>query len=234
MNADQYKAKFSEPAVAADTPEPVTDADPPQKPAPEKAAKDADTRAGRALAYALDIRKFEIELYWKRATYYWAFIAAAFAGYALTYKTAADHEPWLSLLFSALGLVFSVAWFLVNKGSKFWQNNWERHVDLLEDMTLGPLYKVVATNRERNFLTAAGQFSVTKINQLLSLFVTLVWILLLAKAVGPVWPDREFDFSKLAILGVTAVGVIALAWMGRSKLDHTKTKLSERTFEIET
>ena len=48
---------------------------------------------GGALAYALDIRKFEIELYWKRATYYWAFIAAAFAGYALTYKTAADHEP---------------------------------------------------------------------------------------------------------------------------------------------
>src|SRR5277367_3518599 len=89
----------------------------------------------KALEYALDIRKFEIDLYWKRATYFWAFIAAAFAGYGLTYKTAADLEPWLSTVFSSLGLVFSVAWHLVNRGSKFWQNNWERHVDLLEDMT---------------------------------------------------------------------------------------------------
>ena len=30
-----------------------------------------------ALEHALDIRKFEIELYWKRAAYVWAFIAAA-------------------------------------------------------------------------------------------------------------------------------------------------------------
>ena len=28
-----------------------------------------------------DIRKFEIDLYWKRATYNWTFIAAIFAGY---------------------------------------------------------------------------------------------------------------------------------------------------------
>jgi lipopolysaccharide export LptBFGC system permease protein LptF len=36
-----------------------------------------------ALNHALDIRKFEIELYWKRAAYFWTFIAAAFAGYFL-------------------------------------------------------------------------------------------------------------------------------------------------------
>jgi tRNA A-37 threonylcarbamoyl transferase component Bud32 len=34
-----------------------------------------------ALKQALDIRKFEIDLYWKRATYFWAFIAVSFAGY---------------------------------------------------------------------------------------------------------------------------------------------------------
>ncbi|MCC9001729.1 MAG: hypothetical protein LM549_03765, partial [Candidatus Competibacter sp.] len=34
-----------------------------------------------ALEKALDIRKFEIELYWKRAAYFWTLIAAAFAGY---------------------------------------------------------------------------------------------------------------------------------------------------------
>lgn len=68
MNAEEYRAAF---------------ANPPDGKAPEK---ESDTRAGRALALALDIRKFEIDLYWKRATYFWAFIAAAFAGYALTYN----------------------------------------------------------------------------------------------------------------------------------------------------
>jgi len=215
MNKDEYEAQFAEPAGGKELP------------------KEADTRAGRALGYALDIRKFEIELYWKRATYFWAFIAAAFAGYALTYKTATDNEPWLSLIFSALGLVFSFAWYLVNRGSKFWQNNWERHVDLLEDMTLGPLYKVVAINAEHNPLTAAGQFSVTKLNQMLSLYVTLVWVVLLAKSVGPIDPTRQFDASKFATILITLTALCMLWKFGRSRISHTTTKLYERTFEIE-
>lgn len=216
MNEDQYKTKFSEPVRNKEAP------------------KEADTRAGRALEYALDIRKFEIELYWKRATYFWTLIAAAFAAYALTYKTATDHEPWLSLVFSALGLVLSFAWYLVNRGSKFWQNNWERHVDMLENMTLGPLYKVVAINPGNNPLTDAAQFSVTKINQMLSLFVTLFWIVLLFKSVGPVGFDRELDLYKLATIVLTSLAIIALWKKGRSSTKHTTAKLHERTFEIET
>jgi len=38
----------------------------------------------QALAWdkAWEIRNFEIEMYWKRATYFWAFQVAVFAGYA--------------------------------------------------------------------------------------------------------------------------------------------------------
>lgn len=217
MNADEYKAAFAEPTRM------------------ESTIKEEDTRAGRALTAALDIRKFEIDLYWKRATYFWTFIAAAFAGYALTYKTSGDHEPWLSLLFSALGLVFAFAWYLVNRGSKFWQNNWERHVDLLEEMTLGPLYTVVfAADSGPNPLTAAGQFSVTKINQMLSLFVTVVWLLLFVKSIGPVSPGRELDWLKLATVLLTVTALGALWHYGRSEIGHTKSKLLTRTFDIET
>ncbi|MBY0473933.1 MAG: hypothetical protein K2Q13_02595 [Nitrosomonas sp.] len=216
MNENQYKEKFSE------------------QDRKEKITEEADTRAGRALEYALDIRKFEIEMYWKRATYFWALIAAAFAAYALTYKTVSDHEPWLSLVFSALGLVLSFAWYLVNRGSKFWQNNWERHVDMLENMTLGPLYKVVAINPGNNPLTDAAQFSVTKINQMLSLFVTLFWIVLLFKSVGPVEWDREVDWYKLATIVLTLLALRALWKKGRSNIEHTTAKLHERTFKIET
>ena len=195
MNTNEYKARFSEP----------------KPPRSKDDIKEADIRAGRALAYALDIRKFEIELYWKRATYFWAFIAAAFAGYALTYKTATDHEPWLSILFSALGLVFSFAWYLVNCGSKFWQANWERHVDLLEDITLGPLYKVISVGgTEETFLTSPGQFSVTKLNQILSVFVTLVWVLLLVKSLLPIATNLPPDPIKVIVVAFTVTCIVVL------------------------
>ena len=216
VNIEEYRAAFAEPPRASD----------------DKSPKEGDTRAGRALTLALDIRKFEIDLYWKRATYFWAFIAAAFAGYALTYKSSANHEPWLSLLFSSLGLVFAFAWYLVNRGSKFWQNNWERHVDLLEDMTLGPLYKVVARSPERNPLTAAGAFSVTKINQMLSLYVVVVWALLLAKEMGPIWPGREADWAKAAVATLTILAIGLLLWFGRTRAHHGVSMLTTRTFEI--
>ncbi|MCM3904811.1 MAG: hypothetical protein ND866_24200 [Pyrinomonadaceae bacterium] len=38
-------------------------------------------KAERAFNKAWETRNFEIELYWKRATYFWAFIASAFVGY---------------------------------------------------------------------------------------------------------------------------------------------------------
>lgn len=196
--------------------------------------KESDTRAGRALAYATDIRKFEIELYWKRATYFWAFIGGAFAGYALTYKTSTEHEPWLSLLFSSLGLVFAFAWYLVNRGSKFWQNNWERHVDLLEDLTLGPLYKTIATDTAyKNPLTAAGDFSVSKINQVLSVFVTLVWATLFAKSLWPISISLEPNPGKIAVGAITGACLLMLYFLCRSGNSTTSVKLESRRIDAE-
>jgi hypothetical protein len=215
LREDQYKLRFSE-----------------RHPRSKDDLKEAETRAGRALASALDIRKFEIELYWKRATYFWAFIAAAFAGYALTFKTAVGHEPWLTVVFSSLGLVFSSAWYLVNRGSKFWQSNWERHVDLLEEMTLGPLYKVIAVSKESiegNPLTSSGQFSVSKVNQILSVFVALIWLILFAKALLPVSMDLAPDFFKVAVVILTAGFLWLLCKYGRSSNRYSAPGLHERT-----
>lgn len=90
----------------------------------------------RKCAYelALEIRQFEIELYWKRAAYFWTLLAATFAGYfALASSDRAHIHPNLLFLVSCIGLVLSTGWYLVNRGSKYWQENWERHVDSLED-----------------------------------------------------------------------------------------------------
>ena len=47
------------------------------------------------------------------------------------------------LILISLGLIFSVAWILVISGSKHWQENWGKHLDILEDYIAGPLYKTI-------------------------------------------------------------------------------------------
>jgi len=213
MNQQEYEQKFSE-----------------------------DTKAEKALGFALDIRKFEIELYWKRATYFWTFIAAAFGGYALVYARTTANIPttnvndnsWLLLIFSCLGFLFSVAWHLVNRGSKFWQNNWERHVDLLENQVVGPLYKIIAEGVDNhNPLTAAGHYSVSKINQILSVFISLFWMLLIFKSLLPISCLLEPNPFKIAVLAVTVSSVWCLFHFGKSDNKVTKTKLSMRELRVE-
>lgn len=128
-----------------------------------------------ALELAQDNRKFEIELYWKRATYFWTLIAAAFAGYFALLGSDkgvnVDEKPLLAFAISCIGFVFTYAWFLVNRGSKLWQKNWENHVDMLEDKITGPLYKTVMRRPKDSdddsfvakHITGSAEFSVSKL-----------------------------------------------------------------------
>jgi len=43
-------------------------------------------------------------------------------------------------MISCIGFLFAFAWFLVSRGAKYWQDNWEAQVDLLEHEVLGPLF----------------------------------------------------------------------------------------------
>ena len=130
-----------------------------------------------AINVALDIRKFEIDLYWKRAAYYWTLIAAIFAAYFLLHKIE-PKEHILLFVVSSVGFTLSVAWYLANRGSKFWINNWEMHVDYLEDEIIGPLYKTVAGSEKFKFhkLLTAYPYSVAKINQVVNLYIAGIWL----------------------------------------------------------
>jgi len=138
--------------------------------------------ASKRLEHILDIRKFEIDLYWRRAAYFWSFIAAALTGYGLTVASGKPSEMGImkfQFVIICFGLIFSLAWYLVNKGSKYWQENWEKHMDLTEDKVIGPLYKTTISKKSNSSFwnpTKAYAVSVSKINQILSLFVLLVWI----------------------------------------------------------
>jgi len=195
----------------------------------------ADKRK-RAYELALEIRQFEIELYWKRATYFWTLLAATFVGYfALASSDKSVVHPGLLFLVSCIGLVLSTSWYLVNRGSKYWQENWERHVDSLEDDFAGPLYKMTISNEQFCFWNPWGgyAFSVSKVNQLTSLFVAFVWLALAISSFPPWHISACFAVHKPCILAaVTVIFLVLLIWKGQSgsqdkprKVDFHKSDL---------
>jgi hypothetical protein len=177
-----------------------------------------------ALEHALDIRKFEIDLYWKRASYFWTFIAATLAGFVAIQASSALNKTDLSVLLCNLGIVFSFGWICVNRGSKYWQENWENHVDMLEDAVIGPLYKVVLSRgspkgineKVRHLLTGPSPISVSKINQLISLFITLMWCGLLLYSLPPFRCDFPVNWYYLGLFVLTALVCLSFVTIGRT------------------
>ena len=88
---------------------------------------------------AIEARRLEIELFWRRATFFWAFIAAAFAGLAILID--GGHES-LATLVAGFGLFASLAWSLVNRGSKVWYENWEERTREVETHFPGALFSL--------------------------------------------------------------------------------------------
>lgn len=179
----------------------------------------------KALYQALDIRKFEIELYWKRASYFWTFIAATLAGFiAVQASDEFSGKGQMSVVLACLGFVFSVAWFGVNKGSKFWQENWEKHVDVLEDEVMGPLYKTVLSRNKRmsctehiyDFFTGPSHISVSKINQLISLYVVILWSVLVSYSFLQISKDTPDKWFYYVLISVSIIMSISFFWAGKS------------------
>ncbi len=178
----------------------------------------------RALERAWLNRDFEINKYWQRAAYFWGFIVLLIGGY-LTIKNAKPgsgllESPWeFELYFILLGIVFSLAWYLVNQGSKRWQENWEGHIDMLEDEITGPLYKT---------LYHSGTFhSVSGINKILSITILLVWFgLFITFFLGHeeysiLDFDSEIAWSVNIPIAITAVLCVALI---RTKKNASRQK----------
>ena len=132
----------------------------------------ARPRLEAALARAYQQRSFEIEHYWKRATYFWGFQIAIFAAFGLLWRASStgDWNP-VTVALAALGFLTAVANHISARGSKFWQENWEHHIDMLEDAIEGRLYKTV-------WLRDGGvSFSVSGVNRALSACFIVFWLL---------------------------------------------------------
>jgi hypothetical protein len=194
----------------------------------------------RALARSHEIRKFEIELYWKRATYFFALQAAVFTGFGFAStqastapNTSSNHEPILAIMLACLGLLTALAGHLSARGSKFWMENWERHIDELESPFEGALHKAVWRKKgftERSF---ERSWSVSRLNQQLTLGFIMLWIGALWKALSAAGnfafpcanPDGILSAQIAVVLGLAAWLAVRLwnqetEFKGESKVER--------------
>lgn len=177
----------------------------------------------KAYEFACDTRKFEIELYWKRATYFWGFLIVTFGGYLIALeKLGPKHE--YTFIISLIGFLFSLSWYLVNRASKFWQENWENHIDHLENDIAGPIYKSPIDNSMFKFhkIWEPYSFSISKINQIISLYITNIWLYLTLQNVAEIFnliePFMNFNFYILTMITITYIAIIFIKCKSNSSL----------------
>ena len=158
----------------------------------------------KALEIALDTRKFEIELYWKRTAYFVLFISAVFIGYYKIIQTKDSiigiyQKEWLLLFLAALGFLLSLLWYMANRGSKFWQENWEAHIEDLSIELGKPIFGIIKNNEHTicnpNQFNKSYPFSVSKVNQMVSLIITFSWLIILLKEMGGDALLENYDFK---------------------------------------
>ena len=82
---------------------------------------------------ALATRNFEIELFWKRSSYFLALntaLATALAAGLFALPSVQDDMPFLFMFFGicVVGFFVCFAWMKVALGSKYWSSHWEQVV----------------------------------------------------------------------------------------------------------
>jgi len=190
----------------------------------DASAENGEAMRKAALKRAYELPNFEIEHYWKRATYFWGFQLAVFAGFGLLWRLEPSDIGWMpiAIALAGIGVLTGIANALSAHGSRFWQENWEKHIDFLEDEIEGRLYKTVWLKHGR------GSYSVSRLNQFLSWYIPVFWMIVGAYVCWRFVGSPEFwkEWTALSIrwiyVGLTTGMVIVgslLLWMQRSRLE---------------
>ena len=195
------------------------------------------------LKRAEEIRRFEINLYWRRTTYYWTLIAAAFvAFFAILSANGLDRSVKLLIAFvvANVGFVFSIGWYFINRGSKFWQQNWETQVDILEKNLGENLYRSVYGRVYENEKCCSGAcpdrstpYSVSKINEFTSVYVTIIWVFLGVVSFAQWYTCKDCDFIFGGFWNYVVVLIVSLIfWMKFYCKARTKLESSYKVWHL--
>jgi hypothetical protein len=159
-----------------------------------------------SLNIAAQTRALEIGLFWQRSLFYWGFIIAAGAGYVQTYRST----PSLGTVLACFGIVCSLSWSLVNRGSKYWQENWEIKAEAAAERALGgPLFGNPEPIHRPEWL-GAKRFSVTFLTAGLSDFVCVGWVAATAYQLFSIARAANFKLTITLGLNIGFVGFTLL------------------------
>lgn len=157
-------------------------------------------RLEKALEVAVDNRKFEIDLLWRRSLVFWGFVAAL----SVSIGSVRTISPNLTIIMSAMGALFSFIWSLVNRASKSWQESWETKAKrIFESLYDNPdMYKrLKEENQEKVFpLLRPAEFSLSRLLMALSDYSVFFWIGLTAYLVSNKWIPPTSVKENAAIL----------------------------------
>ena len=115
---------------------------------------------------------------------------------------------------SCFGFVCSLAWTLVNRASKYWQEVWEKKLKSAEKKVLGGEFSSKEENIQTNWFFGARRSSVSRSVIVLSYFTAVIWMLLAYKA----FPGCTLlSMAALALSLICAIGMFCLGlWRGQA------------------
>jgi len=95
---------------------------------------------------------------------------------------------------------------------------------MLEGDVIGPLYKVKLTRNDpegvmdnlKHFVTGPSPISVSKINQIVSLYVSILWLFLIYYSLPEYLPGGEINWFYVSFIAFSAFTCILFFWLGRT------------------
>lgn len=179
-----------------------------------------------AYKIAIATRNFEIDLYWKRSLFFWGFIATAALGYG---SLLIEEEKNYAVLIACFGLVCSLCWSLVNRGSKYWQEHWEQTVTALEDKAnVGHLFRAEDQLQNKTFWLNARKFSVSRTAIALSDFTVILWLGILGNHLLSFFSQHLYVSPQVKIIFVV-VFTLAYSVILVSKAKSSSQKLADNS-----
>ncbi|AKE61458.1 hypothetical protein PU088_003309 [Citrobacter farmeri] len=163
---------------------------------------------------AHSIRNFEIELFWKRASYCFTIIAALITLCGVLASTyfkpdisERDHNLLLLIAFiSFLGVVFTIMSHLMTVSGEYWKRNWELHISMLEPLFSGRIYST-------HLVSSENRTSISRMLLLFFMAIYVCWLVIL----GFVLKENENFIIPLFIILVASVVYIVIFTFSKNK-----------------
>ncbi|MDD3323152.1 MAG: hypothetical protein PHS59_17100 [Paludibacter sp.] len=159
----------------------------------------------------LELRKFEIENFWKRTLFFWGTIAFIYAGFFSAKLN--DYQIVIPLI----GLLFNIIFSLSTRGSKYWQEHWETIAVIYENELEFDLFKhetrSLVKNNSKSVFTRPYRFSVSKLTMLLSDLSVFLWLILWFQQVLILFEEKKLKFNfcaENATIHWFTVGIITI------------------------